>query len=84
MDEQEVIGADGEDVPRLGADPLTEDLDRVDEPQHPARKPVRCRAGLHHWQEHRTEEGKVYRACTICGEEEYHAPVNFGTDSHHR
>ena len=84
MDDGEVIGVGDEDVPRLGEDPLTEDLDQGIEPPDKAPKPVRCRVGMHHWQERRTEEGKVYRACTICGDEEYHPSVNFGPDAHHR
>jgi hypothetical protein len=63
------------------SDPITPN---GNEEEDKTTKPVRCRVGLHHFEEHKTEEGKTYRSCSICGEEEYHRPVNFGADGHHR
>jgi hypothetical protein len=67
-----------------GQSPLeTVQLGDDDGPDH-APSHARCRVGLHHWATHRSEDGRPYRTCTICGKDEYNPPLFMGVDPLHR
>ncbi len=85
--EWETLGVEGPGEGHPGQDGLPEEtLELGDDLQGPDKAPrhVRCRVGLHHWEAHRTEDGKTYRTCTICGEDEFQPPLFMGVDPHHR
>lgn len=87
MGEWEAVENGGEEglQPSLDGQPPTETVELGDDggPDRPP-KHARCRVGLHHWETHRSEDGRPYRTCTICGEDEYNPPLFLGVDPHHR
>ena len=71
---------DSEDLPSV------ERLEHGDDNAGPDRAPkgLRCRLGLHRWQDRRSDDGRTYKTCAICGDDEYHSPIVIGPgDLHH-
>jgi hypothetical protein len=47
-------------------------------PDKPPRR-LLCRVGIHRWDEgHPTEDGRTYRTCRLCGEDEDDRPGSVG------
>ena len=87
MSEKETVGTEGEGSVQPSPDwqsPMeTVQLGNDDGPDM-TPSPARCRIGLHHWATHQSEDGRAYRTCTICGQDEYSPPLFVGLDPHHR
>jgi len=41
----------------------------------PATHSLRCRLGMHHWQNHRVADGQFVSTCSLCGRETGPYPV---------
>lgn len=66
--------------------PSDDRLERGDDNAGPDKAPkqLRCRIGLHRWRKRLSDDGRPYKTCAICGDDEYNSPIVIGPgDLHH-